>query len=376
MIYLDNAATTKVDEEVLQEMLPYFQQKYGNASSTNHAFGWVADEAVKLATERIAATLQVKPAEIIFTSGATESINLALKGIFYRYLSKGKHIITAQTEHPAVLDTCLQLEKQGAEINRLAVDINGLIDLNELEKSIRSDTVIVAIMAVNNETGIVQPIEEIGKICRRKQVLFFCDATQAIGKIPLFPAEFGISMAAFSAHKIHGPKGVGVLWINQQRPAIKLLPQIDGGNQQNGMRAGTLNVPGIVALGKACKLIKQGSGQINSLREILEEKLKADLPGIIILGETVRRAPHISNIIFPGVLAARLIASLQKVIAVSTGSACTSGEEEPSHVLTAMGLSDEQSRMAIRLSLSKFTSEEEIITAVSQITENYRILCG
>ena len=373
MIYLDNASTTRVDDAVLQAMLPYLQDKYGNASSTTHAFGWVADEAVRLAAERIAASWQVDPAELVFTSGATESINLALKGVYHRYGTKGRHIITQQTEHKAVLDTCAHLEKLGAEITYLAVDNNGRIDTGQLARAIRADTILVSIMAVNNETGVIQPVREIADICRAGKTLYFCDATQAPGKIKFMPAADGISMVACSAHKLHGPKGIGILWISSQRPAARLQPLIDGGSQQNGLRAGTLNVPAIVGMGKAFELAQTGELTAD-MRDLLEQLLRAELPELSIQGATSERAPHISNIVFPGIDASRLISAVQPEMAISTGSACTSGDHDPSHVLMAMGLPEREARAVIRLSVSKYTTVDEIRKVVSVLADKYRTL--
>lgn len=370
-IYLDNNATTKVDERVLKEMLPYFSQDYGNASSSEHIFGWKAKEAVDIARERIARLIGAEPGEIIFTSGATESVNLALKGIYEKYASKGNHIITVAIEHKAVLDTCAHLEKMGAEISYLSVDKNGNISLDELKNSISEKTILIAVMYANNETGVIQPIEEIGAIAKRNKVLFFSDATQAVGKIPVDVNEDHIDLMAFSSHKMYGPKGCGALFIRRKNPRVSISPQMDGGGHEKNLRSGTLNVPGIVGFGKAAELCKlyltSEHRRIQKLRNDFEEKLNS-ICSVKINGDKNHRLPNTSNITFIN-LPSSLITYLGKEIAVSSGSACSSANLKPSHVLSEMGLSKEQIKNTIRFSLGRFTTSEEIEYTLSKIKE-------
>jgi cysteine desulfurase len=375
-IYLDYNATTPVDPRVVEVMLPYFSEHFGNAASRAHAFGWVADEAVKTAREQIASFINASPSEIVFTSGSTESINLALKGAYQKYSTSGRHILTVSSEHRAVLDTCLELEKAGAELSILPVEKDGSLDLDALKKAIRPDTILVAIMYANNETGLIHPVEEIAKIVHEKHSIFFCDGTQAVGKIRLDVQESGIDLFCFSAHKMYGPKGIGALYIRKKNPRVVLQPQISGGGHENGMRSGTLNVPAIVGFGKACEIAANEQWEFSTttsrLRTILEQGL-TEGGNVFINGSVKNRLPNVSNLCFAGIKADDLITHL-KDIAVSSGSACSSALAEPSHVLKAMGLSDEMAYASIRFSLGKYTTEEEIDYAITTVLSAYNKL--
>ena len=366
-IYLDNNATTPLDPRVLKVMLPYFKEKFGNAASKNHAFGWVAKEGVDYAREQVAKLIGCTEKEIIFTSGATEANNLAIKGVFEMYREKGNHIITAVTEHKAVLDTCKHLEKNGAKITYLGVKENGLIDLAELEAELTPETVLVSIMYGNNEIGVVQPIKEIADIAHKYGALFMTDATQAVGKIPVGVDADGIDLMAFTAHKMYGPKGVGALYIRRKNPRVKLTPQMDGGGQENGMRSGTLNVPGIVGFGKACELcrleMENESKRLSALRDKLESALET-IEETEVNGTTLHRLPNVTNIAFRHVESAGLMMAMNN-LAVSSGSACTSETLEPSHVLKGLGVSDDMAYSSIRYSLGRFTTEEDIDNAIA-----------
>ncbi|QNA44239.1 cysteine desulfurase family protein [Lacibacter sediminis] len=371
-IYLDYNATTPCDTRVMEEMLPYFTSRFGNAASRTHAYGWVAEEAVTIGRERVAKLIGSDPSELIFTSGATEAVNLALRGVYETYQSKGKHIITYQTEHKAVLDTCAYLEKQGATVTYLPVDANGLPDLPLLEKNIQADTILIAAMYANNETGVLFPIKEMTAIAKKTGVLFFSDATQAVGKIPVDVLKDDIDLLALSAHKFYGPKGVGALYVRRKNPRVKLSPLQYGGGHEKGLRSGTLNVPGIVGLGKACDICLLDM-QTDRLRiEQLRDQL---LNGLLELGCTRLNGdknfllPHVANVSFDFNGAAQLIGQLSKHVAVSSGSACTSASAEPSHVLKAMGLKDEVAIGSIRFSLGRFTTEEEIIEVLKKIRQ-------
>lgn len=379
-IYLDNNATTPVDPGVLEAMLPYFREQFGNAASRQHAFGWTANESVEIAREQVAKLIGADPAEIIFTAGATESDNLALKGVFESYAGKGNHLITCVTEHKAVLDTCAHLEKLGAEITYLGVDHRGQIDLTALEAAIRPTTILIALMYANNETGTIFPVQAIGAIAKKHGVIFFSDATQAVGKIPVQVLPDEIDLLALSAHKIYGPKGVGALYVRRRNPRVKLIAQMDGGGQERGMRSGTLNVPGIVGLGKAadcCRLELEAEGQrLRKLRDRLEQSLLA-LDDVMVNGDTSDRLPQVSNLSFGQVEGKSLLLGFTKNIAVAAGSACTSASLAPSYVLKAMGLSDERAHASIRFSLGRFTTEEDIdytIQAVTETVNNLRSL--
>lgn len=363
LIYLDYNSTTPVDPSVLEKMLPYFNNIPGNAASRSHPFGWVAEEAVDTGRQQIADLLDVESKEIIFTSGATEGDNLLLKGVFEMYYRKGKHIITLETEHKAVLDACQKIEKSGGEVTYLKVDKNGLVDLKELETSITEKTILVSIMWANNETGVIQPMKEIGEICDRKGVLLMSDATQAVGKIPTHPKEVGVHLMAFSAHKMYGPKGVGAIYVCSKNPRVKLTAQIDGGGHERGMRSGTLNVPGIVGFGAAATLLEssmhQESVRLQELRDHLESELLT-IEESFVNGRQVDRLHHVSNISFRFVESEALIATFNQTIAVSTGSACTSASLDPSHVLLGMGLSEDLAHSSIRFSLGRYTTADEI----------------
>ena len=369
-VYLDYNATTPVDRRVLETMLPYFSEKFGNASSRAHSFGWIAEDAVQTARQQVANLINCLDQEIVFTSGATEAINLALKGVWDNYQIKGKHIITVKTEHKAVLDTCSALEKKGAEITYLDVDREGIIDLDGLKKALNAQTILVAIMYANNETGVLQPISEIANLVHANNSILFCDATQAVGKINIDVQDEHIDMMCLSAHKFYGPKGVGALFVRRKDPRVSLFPQIDGGGHERGLRSGTLNVSGIVGLGKASEVAKlemwENAAKISGLRTGLEQLL-CELPDVFINGSTKNRLYTTTNICFQGVRSEELIKRIPN-IAVALGSACTSAIAGPSHVLKAMGLSNEDSYSSIRFSLGKDTTESEIKETIEQFT--------
>lgn len=371
-IYLDNCATTQMDERVLEIMLPFFTKYFGNAASRSHAYGWQAEEAVKRGREQVAELINAETNEIVFTSGATESDNLALKGIFEAYKTKGNHIITVNTEHKAVLDSCVHLENIGAELTYLKVKKNGLIDLEELEKALRPSTILIAIMYANNETGVIQPVKEISNIARKNEVLFFSDATQAVGKIKVDVKEDGIDIMAFSAHKMYGPKGIGALYVRRKNPRVRLIAQMDGGGHEHEMRSGTLNVTGIVGFGKAAQLCKNEMQKDAEKMRRLRDKLERDLLNtnkVRINGDIIHRLPNVSNISFENKNAAQLISDLSKNIALSSGSACTSGNVQPSFVLKALGLTDEEALSSLRFGLGRFTTEEEIDFTIERFLE-------
>jgi len=365
-IYLDNNATTPLDPRVLEAMLPYFTNKFGNAASRNHAFGWVAEEGVDYAREQVAKLIGCTEKEIIFTSGATEADNLGIKGVYEMYADKGNHIITATTEHKAILDTCKHLEKQGARVTYLKVKEDGLIDLAELEAAMTPETILVTIMYGNNEIGVVQPIKEIAAITHKHGALFMTDATQAVGKIPVDVNTDGIDLMAFSAHKMYGPKGVGALYVRRKNPRVKVTSQMDGGGHERGMRSGTLNVPGIVGLGKACELCRlemdEEAKRLSALRDKLEGAL-TKMEESYVNGNTEHRLPHVANISFKYVEGEGLMMAM-KDLAVSSGSACTSASLEPSYVLKSLGLSDDLAHSSIRFGLGRFTTEEEVDYAI------------
>lgn len=371
-VYVDNNATTPTDPRVVEAMLPYFYQMPGNAASRNHPFGWEAEEGVDYAREQIAALINVDPKEIIFTSGATESDNLAIKGVFEMYASKGNHIITATTEHKAVLDTCKKLEKEGAEVTYLQVNAEGLIDLAELEAAMKPSTILVSIMWANNETGVIQPIKEIGELCARKGVLFFSDAVQAVGKIPVDPKAMGVHLMAFTSHKMYGPKGVGALYVSRKSPRVKVTAQMDGGGHERGMRSGTLNVPGIVGFGKAAEIAKaemhQDAARLSKMRDRLEKAFQDNLEEIYVNGSREHRMPHVTNISFKHVEGEGLMMTFNQNIALSSGSACTSASLEPSYVLVALGLGDDLAHSSLRFSLGRFTTEEDIDYVIEKVS--------
>jgi len=369
-IYLDHNATTPVDPRVLAAMLPYFTERFGNAASRTHSFGWIAEDAVNIARTQVADLIGAESQEIVFTSGATEAINLGIKGVYQKYHQKGNHIITAATEHKAVLDTCRTLEKAGAEITILPVDQAGNIDLAELEKSIRPDTILVCLMHANNETGLIHPVDQIARIVHQKDSLFFCDATQALGKIQVDVKDIPIALLAMSAHKLYGPKGTGALFVRRKNPRVSLSAQMDGGGHENGLRSGTLNVPGIVGFGKAAEIAKAAMWDDAVIQSRLRTKLEQfllDLGQVYINGNMRDRLPNTTNLSFAGIRADELIILL-KDMAFSAGSACTSATPEPSHVLRAMHLNNELAFAAVRFSLGRGTTEEEIDFAIAQTT--------
>ncbi|KLT67274.1 IscS subfamily cysteine desulfurase [Pedobacter sp. BMA] len=369
-IYLDNNATTPLDPRVLEAMLPYFTEKFGNAASRNHAFGWVAEEGVDYAREQVAKLIGCTEKEVIFTSGATEADNLAIKGVFEMYKEKGNHIITAVTEHKAVLDTCKHLEKNGARVTYLGVKEDGLVDLAELEAAMTPETILVSIMYGNNEIGVIQPVKEISAIAHKYGALFMTDATQAVGKIPVDVNADGIDLMAFSAHKMYGPKGVGALYVRRKNPRVKVTSQMDGGGHERGMRSGTLNVPGIVGLGKACELcrleMESEAIRLSGLRDRLESTLN-QMEESYVNGNVEHRLPHVANISFKYVEGEGLMMAMSD-LAVSSGSACTSASLEPSYVLKSLGLSDDLAHSSIRYGLGRFTTEEDIDHAI-EITQ-------
>ncbi|HEX9510725.1 MAG TPA: IscS subfamily cysteine desulfurase [Puia sp.] len=378
-VYLDHNATTPCDPRVVEAMLPYFTEKFGNAASRTHSFGWEGEEAVEYAREQVAALIGAEPKEIVFTSGATEADNLAIKGVFELYAGKGNHIITAATEHKAVLDTCGHLEKMGGEVTYLPVSPEGLIDPAELQAAIKPTTILIAIMYANNEIGVIQPIREISRIARQHGVVFFTDAAQAVGKIPVDVNEDGIDLMALSAHKIYGPKGAGALYVRRKNPRVRLSAQMDGGGHERGMRSGTLNVPGIVGFGKACELcrleMEADNGRIRALRDRLENAL-LELEQSFVNGSREHRLPQTTNISFKYVDAEGLITAVNKNIAVSSGSACTSASLEPSYVLKALGLDDALAHSSLRFGLGRFTTEEGINYAIEQLKEGVSRLRG
>ena len=364
-----------MDPRVLEAMVPYFVEKFGNAASRNHPFGWVAEDAVKHSRDQIAKLINVNAREIIFTSGATEADNLAIKGVVDMYKRKGKHIITLETEHKAVLDTCRALEKEGVEVTYLKVNRKGLVDLATLEAAIQPTTILVTIMFANNETGVIQPMKEIGAICAKHKVLFMSDATQAVGKVPVNPRALGIHLMAFTAHKMYGPKGVGALYVSRKNPRVKVTAQMDGGGHERGMRSGTLNVPGIVGFGAAAELahseMDKDIERLSKMRDRLEKAL-LNIEATEVNGDTVNRMPHVTNISFKFIEGEGLMMKFNQEIAVSSGSACTSASLEPSYVLKALGLGDESAHSSLRLSLGRFTKEEDIDYAIKKITEGVK----
>ena len=371
-IYLDNNSTTPMDPRVLEAMTPYFLEDYGNAASRNHPFGWKAEEAVDYAREQVAKLIGADAKEIIFTSGATEGDNLGIKGVYEMYAQKGNHIITATTEHKAVLDTCKHIEKLGGEVTYLQVNAEGLIDLAELEAAIKPNTILISIMYANNEIGVINPVKEIGAIAKKHGVLFFTDAVQAVGKIPVNVIEDGIDIMAFTAHKMYGPKGVGALYVRRKNPRVKVTAQMDGGGHERGMRSGTLNVPGIVGFGKACEICMQDmeadTKRISVMRDKLEHELML-LEEAYVNGSRLHRLPHVTNISFKHVEGEGLLMGFNKNIALSSGSACTSASLEPSYVLKALGLGDDLAHSSLRFGLGRFTTDEQIDYTVKAISD-------
>jgi cysteine desulfurase len=362
-IYLDNHATTRVDPRVVSAMLPYFTEHFGNAASRNHEFGWEAEQAVDKARKQIADLIGATPKEIIFTSGATESDNLAIKGVAEMYAEKGNHIITVVTEHKAVLDTCKRLEKNGCRVTYLPVMGDGLIDLDMLKEAFTDKTILVSIMYANNELGVIQPVREIGKLCRERGVLFHTDGVQAVGKVPINVNTDNIDMMSISAHKMYGPKGVGALYVRRRNPRVQITAQIDGGGHERNMRSGTLNVPGIAGFGEACELcnreMEAETKRLLYLRDKLKAKLEAGLDEVYINGSMEHRLPHSLNMSFAYVEGESLLMGIND-IAVSSGSACTSATLEPSYVLKALGVGDDVAHSSIRFGIGRFNTEEEI----------------
>ena len=376
-IYMDNHATTPVDPRVLDKMLPFFVEKFGNAASRNHAFGWVAEAAVEQSRESIAKLIGATAKEIIFTSGATESDNLAIKGVAEMYKEKGNHIITAVTEHKAVLDACQRLEKYGHRVTYLPVQKDGLIDLDDLKGAIDDKTILVTIMAANNEIGVLQPIAEIGKICRERGVLFHTDAAQAVGKVPIEVNKQNIDLASMSGHKFYGPKGVGALYVRRKNPGVQICAIIDGGGHERGMRSGTLNVPGIVGLGKACAIaweeLQQEAGCMAGLRNRLKDSIMNRLDQVYINGSMEHRLPGNLNVSFAYVEGESLLMGINDV-AVSSGAACTSVTLEPSYVLKALDTGDDLAHSSIRFGIGRFNTEAEIDYVADRVVETVQQL--
>lgn len=370
-IYLDNNSTTPMDPRVLEAMLPYFNEKFGNAASRNHSFGWNAEEAVDYAREQVARLVGATSKEIIFTSGATEANNLAIKGVYEMYGSRGNHIITVTTEHKAVLDACKKVERMGGEVTYLSPNEDGRINLEDLENAITDKTILITIMYGNNEIGVLQDIKGISEIAKKNGILFHTDATQAVGKIPVDVMEDGIDLMSFTAHKMYGPKGVGALYVRRKNPRVKVTSQMDGGGHERGMRSGTLNVPGIVGFGKACELcqneMEAEAQKLSALRDRLEAELLT-IEEAYVNGSVEHRLPHVSNISFKFVEGEGLMMGT-KDIAVSSGSACTSASLEPSYVLKSLGLDDELAHSSLRFGLGRFTTDEEVDFAINHVKE-------
>lgn len=362
-IYLDNHATTRMDPRVLEQMMPYFQDEFGNAASRNHMFGWKAEEAVEHARKQIATLIGATPKEIVFTSGATESNNLAIKGVAEMYAERGNHIITMAIEHKAVLDTCKHLEQKGVRVTYLPVQKDGRIDLDQLRDSITDKTILVSIMYANNEIGVIQPVKEIGQICAERNVLFHTDGVQAVGKIPVNVQADGIHLMSLTAHKIYGPKGVGALYVRRKGPRVQLTSQMDGGGHERGMRSGTLNVPGIVGLGAACEIchkeMPQEAQKTSAMRDYLKDRLMSELDETFINGSLEHRLPNNLNISFAYVEGESLLMGIND-IAVSSGSACTSATLEPSYVLKALGAGDDLAHSSIRYGIGRFNTMEDV----------------
>lgn len=371
-IYLDYSATTPCDPRVVDKMVPYLTEKFGNPASHSHAYGWEAEKAVEEARGHIAALIGADPREIVFTSGATESDNLALKGAAHFYKDKGKHLITVKTEHKAVLDSMRHLESEGFEVTYLDVQENGLIRMDDLRAAIRPDTILISVMAVNNEIGVIQPLEEIGRLCREKGILFHCDATQAAGKIDLNVDRLNIDMMSLSGHKVYGPKGIGALYV-RRRPRVRIECQIHGGGHERGMRSGTLATHQIVGMGEAYRLAKlempTEAPRLKKLRDRLWEGIQKNIPEVYLNGDWEHRVCFNLNVSFAYVEGESLMMAV-KDLAVSSGSACTSASLEPSYVLRALGRSDELAHSSLRITLGRFTTEEEVDYAIKTLTEN------
>jgi cysteine desulfurase len=373
-IYMDNQATTPMDPRVLEAMLPYFTDKFGNAASRNHPFGWAAEEAVDTAREQIAKLIGAKGKEIIFTSGATESDNLAIKGVVEFYKDKGTHVITCVTEHKAVLDTCKALERSGkAQVTYLGVDQYGMVDPEAVRQAISDKTILISLMYANNEIGTLHPIREIGKLAKEKGILFHCDATQGVGKVPLNVDSDGIDLLSMTAHKIYGPKGCGALYVRAKGPRVRLTPLIDGGGHERGMRSGTLNVPGIVGFGKACELcgqeLESEAARLIALRTRLYEGLSSKLEEVYLNGHPTQRLPGNLNVSFSYVEGESFLMGVNHDIALSSGSACTSATLEPSYVLKALGVGEELAHTSIRFGLGRFNTAEEVDYVIGRVVE-------
>ena len=376
-IYMDHHATTPVDPEVLEAMLPYFTRDFGNAASRNHVFGWNAEAAVDRSREQVAALIGCKPQEIVFTSGATESDNLAIKGVAWAHKDTGHHLITCAIEHHAVLDSCRRLEKEGFAVTYLPVDRTGLVDPEAVGAAITDRTILISIMMANNEIGTIEPIAEIGRIAKARGVLFHTDAVQACGKIPVDVDALNVDLLSITAHKMYGPKGVGALYVRMGRPRVKLVPLIDGGGHERGRRSGTLNVPGIVGFGKACevslRVMEEEAHRLTALREGLKQRIFAQLDHVHLNGHPERRLPHNLNVSFEFVEGESMLMSL-KDVAVSSGSACTSATLEPSYVLMALGLGDQLAHTSIRFGLGRWTTEAEVDYVAARAVENAKKL--
>jgi cysteine desulfurase len=376
-IYLDNHATTPLDPRVLDAMLPYFNEHFGNAASRNHVFGWHAEEAVERARKQVADLIGANAKEIVFTSGATESNNLALKGVAQMYAEKGNHIITAASEHKAVLDTCKHLEKEGCRVTYLPLKQDGLIDLDMLKESFTDKTILVSIMYANNEIGVLQPVRDIGKLCKERGTLFHTDGVQALGKVPINVIQDNIDLMSMSAHKLYGPKGVGALYVRRKSPRVQVTAQMDGGGHERGMRSGTLNVPGIVGLGEACAIAQRDmpeeSRRLRELRDWLKDKLTRELDEVYINGSMDHRLPNNLNMSFAYVEGESLLMGIND-IAVSSGSACTSATLEPSYVLKALGMGDDLAHSSIRFGLGRFNTPEEVEYTADRMIEVVRKL--
>jgi cysteine desulfurase len=370
-VYLDNHSTTPVDPRVLEVMLPYFNEKFGNAASRNHAFGWEAEAAVDQAREEIARLIHASPREIVFTSGATESDNLALKGAAEGYKERGNHIVTCATEHRAVLDSCKTLERHGFAVTYLPVERSGRLNLDRLRAAVTEKTILISLMAANNEIGTIHPMKEIGRLAKEKKIVFHSDAAQAVGKVPIDVEEMGIDLLSISAHKMYGPKGIGALYVRSKGPKVNLKPIIDGGGHEKGLRSGTLNVPAIVGFGKACALARvemaQEASRLTALRERLKDGLLRHMDEVYVNGEG-ERLPGNTNLSFAYIEGESLMMAL-KDIALSTGSACTSASLEPSHVLRALGMDENLIHASIRFGIGRFNTEEEIDYTIDRVAE-------
>jgi cysteine desulfurase len=378
-IFMDNHSTTPVDLRVLEAMIPYFTQKFGNAASRNHVFGWEAEKAVEASRAQIASLIHADPKELIFTSGATESNNLALKGVVEMYREKGDHIITSATEHRSILDTARKLEKGGMKVTVVPVDSYGVVHPEEIRKAITDKTILISVMMVNNEIGTINPVGEIGKIAKEKGILFHCDATQGVGKIPVNVEEMKIDLMSFTAHKIYGPKGVGALYVRRKNPRVRLAPQMDGGGHERGMRSGTLNVPGIVGFAKACQICKEvmpeESARIKKLRDRLQDGIMGALDFVSLNGHPTERIPNNLNISFAYVEGESLLMGLNN-IALSSGSACTTATLEPSYVLRALGVGHDLAHSSIRFGIGRFNTAGEVDEVLKRTVEAVKRLRG